>query len=108
MWLEKHIKAHYTICVLSYLINRTISNLLKENNDGISEDIKTHRSVYRELKDCSIDEIYIKNLEQSNYCLTMLTPKQKSILKRLKVSGLDKVVDHILNKFRSFNNEINN
>ena len=105
VWLEKHIKAHYTICVLSYLINRTISNLLKENNDGISEDVKTHRSVYRELKDCSIDEIYIKNLEQSNYCLTMLTAKQKSILKRLKVSGLEKV-NNILNKFREINNEI--
>ncbi|MEA2012379.1 MAG: IS1634 family transposase, partial [Verrucomicrobiota bacterium] len=100
VWLEKHIKAHYTICVLSYLINRTISNLLKEKPGEISEDIKTHHSVYKEFKDCSIDEIYIKNLDQSNYCLTILTDKQKEILKRLKVTGLAKV-DRILNKFRN-------
>ncbi len=102
VWLEKHIKAHYTICVLSYLINRTISNLLKENKGNLSKDVKTHCSVFRELKENSIDEIYIKNLDQSNYCLTMLTNKQKEILKRLKISGVEKV-NIILNKFRREN-----
>ncbi len=100
VWLKKHIKAHYTICVLSYLINRTISNLLKENKGVVSNDIKTHCSVFKELKENSIDEIYIKNLDQSNYCLTMLTGKQKEILKRLKISGIEKV-NNILNKFRN-------
>jgi transposase len=99
VWLEKHIKAHYTICVLSYLINRTISNLLKENKGNLSKDVKTHCSVFSELKENSIDEIYIKNLDQSNYCLTMLTNKQNEILKRLEISGIEKV-NVILNKFR--------
>lgn len=96
---ENHIKAHYTICVLSYLINRTISNLLKENPGKLSEDIKTHCAVYKELSGCSIDEIYIKNLGQSNYCMTELSEKQKEILKRLKVSDIANA-NEILNKLR--------
>ncbi|MCK4982370.1 MAG: IS1634 family transposase [Victivallaceae bacterium] len=99
VWLEKHIKAHYTICVLAYLINRTISNLLRENPGKLSGDIKTHCAVYKELSSCSIDEIYIKNLEQSNYCMTELNKKQKEILQRLKASGIANV-NGILNKFR--------
>jgi len=79
VWLENHIKAHYTICVLAYLMNRTITNLLKKNRSELSEDIKTHIGAYKELKECSVDEIYVKNLDQNNYCVTELTKKQKDI-----------------------------
>ncbi len=99
VWLEKHVKSHYTICVLAYLINRTISNLLKKNTGELSKDIKTHKSVYEELENASIDEIYIKNLEQSSYCLTELTQKQKEILKRLKVVSISRV-DALLKNFK--------
>jgi len=99
VWLEKHVKSHYTICVLAYLINRTISNLLKKNTGELSKDIKTHKSVYEELQNGSIDEIYIKNLEQSSYCLTELTQKQKEILKRLKVVSISRV-DALLKNFK--------
>ena len=84
VWLEKHVKAHYTICVLAYLINRTITNMLKKTEGDLSADIKTHMSVYKELSSGSIDEVYIKNLDQSTYCLTELTKKQKEMLRRLK------------------------
>jgi transposase len=99
VWLEKHIKAHYTICVLAYLINRTISNMLKKNPGELSQNIKTHVGVYKELETCSIDEIYIKNLEQNNYCITELNGKQKEVLRRLGVGEIAKV-DLLLKKFR--------
>jgi transposase len=99
VWLENHIKAHYTICVLAYLMNRTITNLLKKNRSELSEDIKTHIGAYKELKECSVDEIYVKNLDQNNYCVTELTKKQKDILQRLGAGGLANV-NGLLRKFR--------
>jgi len=102
VWLEKHVKAHYTICVLAYLINRTISNMLKQNEGDLSTDIKTHMSVYKELSRGSIDEVHIKNLDQSTYCLTELTKKQKEILRRLKSGQLSKVED-LLKSFKANN-----
>ena len=99
VWLEKNVKSHYTICVLAYLINRTVSNLLKENKGNLSADIKTHISVYEELADRTIDQIHIKNLNQSSYCLTELTPKQKEILQRLEAGSLAQV-DNLLKKFK--------
>lgn len=100
VWLEKHVKAHYTICVLAYLINRTITNMLKKNDGDLSSDIKTHMSVYKELSCGSIDEVYIKNLDQSTYCLTELTKKQKEIMRRLKSGQLSKVED-LLKSFKA-------
>jgi len=97
--LEKHVKAHYTICVLAYLLNRTISNLLKQNSGELSEDIKTHVSTYKELEDGSVDEIYIKNMGQCSHCITELTKKQKEILKRLNAGAISKV-DNLLKKFK--------
>lgn len=99
VWLEKHVKSHYTICVLAYLINRTISNLLKKNKGNLSEGVKTHMSVYQELMNCSVDEIYITNLDQSNYCLTELNKKQKEILQRLEAGSLSRG-DILLKRFR--------
>lgn len=99
VWLEKHIKAHYTICVLAYLINRTISNRLRNSKGDLSAEIKTHVATYKELKNCSIDEIYIKNLKMSNYCITELSEKQKEILSRLGAGDLTRV-NSLLEKFR--------
>lgn len=99
VWLEKHVKSHYTICALSYLINRTISNLLKKNKGNLSESIKTHMSVYKELASCSLDEIYITDMDQSNYCLTELDKKQKEILRRLEAESLSRG-DILLKRFR--------
>ena len=99
VWLEKHVKAHYTICVLAYLINRTISNLLKENRGSLSEDVKTHLGAYEELKSCSVDKIYVKNLKLNNYCLTELNEKQKEILKRLGATTVANV-NTLLKRFR--------
>lgn len=100
VWLEKHVKSHYTICVLAYLINRTISNLLKEHDGNLSADVKTHISAYKELAKGSVDEIYIKNLDQSSYCLTELTKKQKEILRRLDSRSLSSA-DNLLEKFNN-------
>lgn len=99
VWLEKHVKSHYTICVLAYLINRTISNLLKTNDGTLSEGIKTHMSVYKELAAGSVDEIHVKNLNQSSYCLTELNKKQKEILRRLGASSLTRA-NSVLKMFK--------
>ena len=39
VWTEVHVKAHYTICVLSHLINRTLTLRLHENKGKMTTEI---------------------------------------------------------------------
>ena len=47
VWTPKHVKAHYTICILSYLLDITIANRLKEVDIGV----RSPQKVYEVLKD---------------------------------------------------------
>src|SRR5660397_171618 len=42
VWEPKHVRAHYTICVLSYLLNITVTNRLREANIDIRSSQKTY------------------------------------------------------------------
>lgn len=42
VWTEDHVKAHYTICVLSYLVNRTLTMRLHGNKGKKSKEIVAH------------------------------------------------------------------
>ena len=88
VWTEDHVKAHYTICVLSYLINRTLTMHLHENKDDKSKEIVAHQKFFKESSKCLLDYIEVKNIQQKKYNLTKLTAKQKELLQRVGLPSL--------------------
>ena len=88
VWTEDHVKAHYTICVLSYLINRTLTMRLHENKGDKSKEIVAHQKLFKESSKCMLDHIEVKNIQQKKYNLTTPTAKQKELLQRVGLPGL--------------------
>ena len=80
VWEEKHVRAHYTICVLSHLMNITITNRLRDENI----DIKSPQKVYDVLRDGIIGKILIKSTADESLKLIKLQSQQKKILKLFK------------------------
>jgi len=83
---KAHVKAHYTICVLSHLINRTIILRLLENRGDITSEIVFHEQLYTKLSDCQVDRIEVENLQLSAYNITNLSTKQEELLNRFGVN----------------------
>lgn len=88
VWTEDHVKAHYTICVLSYLINRTLSMHLHENKGDKSKEIVAHQKLFKESSKCMLDYIEVKNIQQKKYNLTKPSAKQKELLQRVGLPSL--------------------
>ena len=76
VWKPKHVRAHYTICVLSYLLDITIANRLREKDIGI----KSPQKVYEILMKGVVGKISIKNNFEESLKLMNLQPCQKNIL----------------------------
>jgi len=83
VWTEAHVKAHYTVCVISHLINRTISIRLHECQGNITKGIVSHEQFYKELADCQIDRIEVENVGLSTYTVTRINAEQKELLARV-------------------------
>ncbi len=47
VWEPKHVRAHYTICILSYLMDITIANRLREDDIGIKSPQKVYETLRR-------------------------------------------------------------
>jgi len=88
VWKEIHVKAHYTICVLSHLINRTLSLRLHDKKGHFTKDIVSHEKLYEKLSECMIDQISIKNLEKTVHKTTHLTKDQKELIARIDMDHL--------------------
>jgi transposase len=88
VWTEAHVKAHYTCCVLSHLINRTLTMRLHEHEGTVSKDIVAHERLYEELSDCQIDQIEVQNMDLSTYSMTRTTDAQEELLQRLGLTKL--------------------
>jgi len=99
VWTEDHVKAHYTICVLSHLINRTLTMRLHENKGNLTKEIVTHEKLYTKLSDCMIDHIEIKNVNLSTYNMSQPTANQKELLDRVGLKDL--ISDDVMKKIRS-------
>jgi len=82
------VKAHYTICVLSYLINRTLTIRLHRQKGDVSKEIVAHRKLFKESQKCKIDYIEVANIQQRKFNLTKTTAKQKELLQRIRLSNL--------------------
>ncbi|NQU66065.1 MAG: hypothetical protein HQ517_17540 [SAR324 cluster bacterium] len=57
VWTEDLVRAHHCICVLSYLINRTITIPLHRSKGGITKETVTHGKLFKELSKCRLDYI---------------------------------------------------
>lgn len=88
VWTEDHVKAHYTICVLSHLINRTLTLRLHKNQGDKTREVVFHEKLYARLSDCCIDRIEATNVGLSTYNMTRPTPEQKELLERIGFPNL--------------------
>lgn len=88
VWSETHVKAHYTCCVLSHLINRVLTLRLHKNKGSTSKAIVSHEKLYQELSDCKIDKIEVENIGLTSYNMTRPTKDQKDLLNRIGLTKL--------------------
>ena len=88
VWTEEHVKAHYTICVLSYLINRKLILRLHSNTGKESKEIVAHEKFFEELSKCKLDYIEVENIGQKKFNMTKVTDSQRDLLGRVGLSNL--------------------
>lgn len=100
VWTEKHVKAHFTICVLAHLINRTLDLKLRRSPGDLTKDVIFHERLYKELSGCKLDRIEIDEAAGlSTINLTKPTAEQKELLDRL---GFPKLLNRdIVDKAKS-------
>ena len=88
-WSIEHVKAYYTICVLAYLINRTIDLRLQgDEGTDLTKHVVNHQVLYNILSDCKVDNILVKNVNQSTYKMSKISEEQKELLGRIGLSHL--------------------
>jgi transposase len=77
VYTDDHVRAHYTICILSYLLDVTVTNRLrKEPIEGIGSVDKVHRI----LRASEVGKLSVKGSDCSGLKLIPLTDEQKSVL----------------------------
>lgn len=103
VWTEAHVKAHYTICVLAHLLNRTIKLRLHQNKGEKTSGVVSHEQLYKKISACKVDRIEVENLNLSTYNLTRLNDDQKELINRLGLSKL--LTNKFLEKVKASSNE---
>ncbi len=98
VWTKTHVKAHYTICVLSHLINRTLTLRLHEHKGFGTTEVVSHERLYKKLSRCMVDLIRIGNVDLSTYKTTLPTEEQKELLERINLKEL--ISDDIVNSVK--------
>lgn len=98
VWTEKHIRAHYTICVLAHAINRTIAIDLAKQKGDKSKDIISARRLYEELHNCKVNQLSAPNTQKTSFNITTPSPSTKDLLHRLNLEHL--LSRSCLNKIR--------
>lgn len=84
VYKSKHIKAHFTICVLSYLLDTTILNKIRASEKLENMDL---HSLFRILKKCKQDVMQISK-DTAVAQVTEVSDKQEKILKVIGCSHL--------------------
>src|SRR4030065_1275519 len=84
VWEPKHVRAHYTICVLSYLLNISVTNRLREANI----DIRSSQKTYEILRNGIIGKMSIKSTSEESLNLMLLQSQQKKILELFQCEGI--------------------
>lgn len=81
----EHVKAHYTLCVLAYLMNVSITLQVKEAG---TTSLKSASAIYHELSRCILGEFKAEAQGNSVYKTTTATSVQKEILSALNCREL--------------------
>ena len=81
----EHVKAHYTLCVLAYLMNISITLQVKEAG---TTSLKSASAIYHELSRCILGEFKAEARGKSVYKTTTATSVQKEILSALNCREL--------------------
>lgn len=84
VYKKEHVQAHFTLCVLSYLLDITLLNQIRQSKDLENRDL---HHLFGALKKCKKDTIQL-NLKTSISKITQTTPLQEKILKILNCSHL--------------------
>ena len=84
VWEPEHVRAHYTICVLSYLLNISVTNRLRDANI----DIKSSQKTYDILRDGLIGKLSLKSTGEESMNLMQLQSQQKIILELFQCEGI--------------------
>ncbi|MEA3281893.1 MAG: transposase, partial [Euryarchaeota archaeon] len=77
VYTKEHVRAHYTICIMSYLLDVTITNKLREDR---IEGVGSVNKMYRILERCEIGKLGLKGDKSRILKLTTMTNAQKNIL----------------------------
>ena len=81
----ERVKAHVSICMLSYFLLNDMEVQLKNTDSGLSP-----KSVLEEFAKCQVDQIMVKSTKQTNFQITEPTSEQIQLLKSL---GVDKLIE---------------
>ena len=87
VWKTEHVRAHYTICVLAHLLDRTISLALHAKPGQATKEIVSHEKLYEEFAECRLNHMKTSP-KQNSYRLTEPTDKHKELLERLGMQHL--------------------
>jgi transposase len=88
VWSMEHVKAHYTICVLAHLLNRTLSKALHDNKGESSKKVISHEELFRKLEPCRLNKMSTKDRSKSRWSLTSTTDIQRDLLARMGYTRL--------------------
>jgi transposase len=78
VYTDDHVRAHYTICILSYLLDVTVTNRLRQKP---IEEIGSMEEVHRILRRCEVGKLSVKRSDRSGLKLMPITDEQKSVLR---------------------------
>ena len=87
VFTDEHVRAHYTICILSYLLDMTVTNKLREKP---IEGAGSMNKVYRLLGRCEVGKMSVSGTDCRGLKLMSLTEEQKTILKLFNCNYLVK------------------
>jgi len=85
VYTDCHVRAHYIICILSYLLGVTVTNTLRESP---VEDVGSVGKVYSTLARCEVAKLSVKGTECVGKKLMAPTDVQKSIMGRFDCTYL--------------------
>jgi transposase len=77
VYTDEHVRAHYTICILAYLLDVTVTNKLRE---APVEDVGSVSKVYSTLARCEVAKLGVRGTKCEGKKLMPLTDVQKNIM----------------------------
>jgi len=77
VYTDEHVRAHYTICILGYLLDVTVTNKLRE---APVRDVSSVSKVYSTLARCEIAKLGVRGIKYEGKKLMPLTDVQKNIM----------------------------